>query len=107
MGFMKGRFIGECTRLICDIIEKCDESNISGVLILLDFEKAFDSVEWKFIRKSLEFLGFGPSIIHWFETFYHNSESCVLSNGHLSKRFRIERGVVKIPFIPLFIYFVS
>jgi hypothetical protein len=26
MGFMKGRFIGECTRLICDIIEKCDEN---------------------------------------------------------------------------------
>jgi hypothetical protein len=43
MGFMKERFIGECTRLICDIIEKCDESNIPGVLILLDFEKAFDN----------------------------------------------------------------
>jgi hypothetical protein len=39
MGFMKGRFIGECTRLICDIIEKCDENNIPGVLILLDFGK--------------------------------------------------------------------
>jgi hypothetical protein len=39
MGFMKGRFIGECTRLINDIIEKCDENNIPGVLILLDFEK--------------------------------------------------------------------
>ena len=51
MGFMNGRFIGECTRLICDIIEKCDENNIPGVLILLDFEKAFDSVEWNFIRK--------------------------------------------------------
>jgi hypothetical protein len=37
-------------------------------------------------------LGFAPSIIHWFEAFYHNSESCVLNNGHLSKRFRIERG---------------
>ena len=58
----------------------------------MDFEKAFDSVKWNFIRKSLEFLGFGPSIIHWFETFYHNSESCVLNNGHLSKRFEIERG---------------
>ena len=92
IGFMKGRFIGECTRLICDIIEKCDESNIPGVLILLDFEKAFDSVEWNFIRKSLELLGFGPSVFHWFDTFYHNSESCVLNNGHLSKRFKIERG---------------
>ena len=47
MGFMKGRFIGECTRLICDIIEKCDENNIPGVLILLDFEKSlrFSRVE--------------------------------------------------------------
>jgi hypothetical protein len=72
MGFMKERFIGECTRLICDIIEKCDESNIPGVLILLDFEKAFDSVEWNFICKSLEFLGFGPSII-----LIKNSESSI------------------------------
>jgi hypothetical protein len=39
MGFMKGRFIDECTRLICDFFEKCDESNIAGVLILLDFAK--------------------------------------------------------------------
>jgi hypothetical protein len=105
MGFMKGRFIGECTRLICDIIEKCDESNISGALILLDFEKAFDSVEWNFIRKSLAFLGFGPSIIHWFEAFYHNSESCVLNNGHLSKRCRIERGTVKGTLYPLIYLF--
>jgi hypothetical protein len=42
---------------MCDIIEKCDECNIPGDLILLDFEKAFDSVEWNFIRKSLEFWG--------------------------------------------------
>ena len=42
--------------------------------------------------QTLEFLGFDPSIIHWFETFYHNSESCVLNNGHLSKRFKIVRG---------------
>jgi hypothetical protein len=107
MGFMNGRFIGECTRLICDIIEKCDENNIPGVLILLDFEKAFDSVEWNFIRKSLEFLGFGPSIIHCFETFYHNSESCVLNNGHLSKRFKIERGDRQIAPLSPYLFILS
>ena len=107
MGFMKGRFIGECTRLICDIIEKCNESNISCVLILLDFEKAFDSVEWNFIRKfkSLAFLGFGPSIIHSFETFYHNSESCALNNGHLSTRFKIESGDRQVTLYPLMYLF--
>ena len=33
-GFMKGRFIGECSRLICDLIDKCDEAEIPGLLIL-------------------------------------------------------------------------
>ena len=59
-GFMKGRYIGECSRLICDLIDKCNEAEI---LILLDFEKAFDSIEWPFICKSLQFFGFGESII--------------------------------------------
>jgi hypothetical protein len=50
-------------------------------------------------------LGFGPSIIHWFETFFHNSESCVLNNEHLSKRFKIERGGRQKPLYPLIYLF--
>ena len=64
MGFMKGRYIGECTKLIYDLIEKCDENEILGLLMPLDFEKAFYFVELNFINKSLEFIGFCPSIIH-------------------------------------------
>jgi hypothetical protein len=43
-GFLKGRSIGECTRLIFDLIEKMEEDDIPGLLVLLDFEKAFDTV---------------------------------------------------------------
>ena len=38
-GFMKGRCIGECKRLICDQIDKCDENEIPYLLIVLDLEK--------------------------------------------------------------------
>ena len=92
-GFIKGRYIGECTRLICDLIEKCEENEIPGLLILLDFEKAFDSLEWDFIKQALQFFGFGSSILQWVSTFYSSSESCVLNNGHFSERFYITRGV--------------
>jgi hypothetical protein len=40
VGFMKGRYIGECTRLVCDLIDRCEDVEIPGLLILLDFEKA-------------------------------------------------------------------
>ena len=59
-GFMKGRFIGENVRLI-DCIQYAAEKNIPGLLLFIDFEKAFDSLEWSFIVKSLHFFGFGPS----------------------------------------------
>ena len=36
-----------------------ESKNINGLLMLIDFEKAFDSISWKFMYKTLEFLGFG------------------------------------------------
>jgi hypothetical protein len=52
-GFFKGRYIGECIRLIYDLIDKLEEDDIPGLLLLIDFEKAFDTVEWSFIEKKL------------------------------------------------------
>lgn len=54
-GFLQGRSIGENTRFIHDLIERLNVDNKSGKLILLNFEKAFDSLEWNFIVKTLAF----------------------------------------------------
>ena len=35
---------------------------MSSLLLFLDFEKAFDAVEWSFIWKTLDSFNFGPSI---------------------------------------------
>ena len=89
-GFIKGRYIGDCNRLVFDLIEKTKRENIPGLLVLLDFEKAFDSLEWNFIESTLTFFGFGESIIQWFKTFYKDISSYILYNGHLvmSLKFR-------------------
>ena len=42
-GFIKGRYIGENIRLIIDIMEYTKAHNIPGILVSLDFRKAFDS----------------------------------------------------------------
>ena len=91
-GFIKGRYIGENTRLIYDIMHYPETHNIPGLLVLVDFEKAFDSLSWSFIEKALEIFNFRSSIQSRIKTFYNNSISCVLQNGYLSESFKLERG---------------
>ena len=49
-GFVKDRFIGENIRLIDSVMKFTASRNIPGLLLFLDFEKAFNSLEWAFIR---------------------------------------------------------
>ena len=42
-----------------DLIERAEEENVPGILLLLDFEMAFDTVEWSFLLKTLDCFGFG------------------------------------------------
>ena len=52
-GFMKDRFIGQNVRLLSDLMEYTDVKKISAIFLFIDFEKAFDSIEWNFIKRSL------------------------------------------------------
>ena len=92
-GFMKGRYIGQNIRLINDIMEQTELQGIPGILLLLDFRKAFDTIEWGFIQQTLKLFNFGPCLRHWVKTLYTNSESTVLHNGFTTDFFKLSRGV--------------
>ena len=92
-GFLSRRYIGENIRTLYDLLSHTEKNNIPALLLLIDFEKAFDSVVWLFIHKVLNFFNFGDSIKKWFLTFYKkNAKSCVIVNGHISSWFHLGRG---------------
>ena len=91
-GFLKGRFIGENTRIVYDLIQYLNRNKKSGLLLLIDFEKAFDSINWKYLERALEHYNFGPMFIRWWKTIYKDSKSCVINNGHFSEFFQLGRG---------------
>jgi len=92
-GFIKGRYIGQNIRLTNNILEQTTNQNIPGILIQLDFKKAFDTIEWEFIQKTLAFYNFGDSIQQWISTLYTNPESSVMSNGFCTNPFQLSRCV--------------
>ena len=92
-GFLKGRFIGENIRLFIDIQNYCKVHNIHGLALCIDFEKAFDTVEWPFIYKCLRSFGFCEHFVRWVQLLYVDIEGCVINNGYSSNTFNIYRGV--------------
>ena len=91
-GFIKGRYIGDNVRLIYDIINHVTTHNKPGILLCLDFEKAFDSLDWGFMFQVLSFFGFKQDILNWISVFYNDIKSTVLVNGNISDWFPILRG---------------
>ena len=53
--YLKVRYMGTNIRLVGDIIDYYDMMNKSWILLMLDFQKAFDSVQWDFIITALKF----------------------------------------------------
>ena len=77
-GFIQGRNISECTREIYDYIYEYEEKNIPGLILLIDFEKAFDSIAWDFVHLVLDKFGFAENLIKLFQ---QDTNSRVAHNG--------------------------
>lgn len=92
-GFLRNRFIGENIRFVLDLIEYTSTHNIPGFLFFIDFEKAFDTLDWNFIHRTLHYFQFGDQFKTWVQTFYTGLSSCVFNNGHSTGYFDVKRGV--------------
>ena len=91
-GFVQNRFIGENIRLIHDIMTECEIQNTQGILTLVDFEKAFDTLDWKFIQKVFELSNYGEKILSWIKILQEGSKSLISQNGFFSEPIYLERG---------------
>ena len=92
-GFMKGRNIGHNVRLILDIIQYTEVNNIPGSILLIDIQKAFDSVSHQFLFQTLKQFNFGQTFIDSIKTLYSSRFSYVMNNGFLSGSISMKRGI--------------
>ena len=76
-----------------DVIELYDKLDKEGILMMLDFSKAFDCLEWNFLYAVLEQFNFGNTFIHWIRTLYDDPITCIKNNGYLSRNISIQRGI--------------
>ena len=91
-GFVAGRHIAENIREASDIINHSLNKKIAVVLILVDFSKAFDRVEYNPLYAVFEYFGFGPIIIQWLRMLFTDIELSTVNDGSNSPWFTPTRG---------------
>lgn len=65
-GFVKGRSITDNVLLYHELVQGYDRKNISPRMVIkADLKKAYDSVNWEFLRQLLHQLGFPKTFLNW------------------------------------------
>ena len=91
-GFVRGRFIGEAIRSTYDTLEWAKKNKKKGLILLIDFFKAFDCINFKFIIKTLRYFGFKENIIKWISIILKDFSASVNHAGNISMIFDILSG---------------
>ena len=55
----------------------------TGLLLLIDFRKAYDSISFKFIVNTLLYFGFGNNYIKWINILLNNFKACINHAGNI------------------------
>ncbi|KAG8080917.1 hypothetical protein GUJ93_ZPchr0007g5624 [Zizania palustris] len=72
---------------------RCKVSKQQSLILKLDFEKTFDTVEHSVILLMLQHLGFPSKWVNWTRAVLSSAHSAVLLNGLPGKFFHCKRGV--------------
>lgn len=92
-GFIKGKSIQDCIAWAFEYIHQCKQSKREIVLLKLDFEKAFDTIEHGAILQVMSAMGFPDEWNVWMSHIFSSTSTTVLLNGVPGKFFKCKRGV--------------
>jgi hypothetical protein len=92
-GFVEGRSILDNIFMAQEALGWAEESEQNLVLLFLDFEKAFDRIEWGFLFSALTKLGFSKTWVRWVASLYQAATSAIKINGTLGPDFQLAMSV--------------
>jgi hypothetical protein len=75
--FLPGRYILDGVVVLHETIHELKRRKQNGVILKLDFEKAYDKVNWEFLSQVLRMRGFPTVWCQWMEKVVSKGSVCV------------------------------
>ncbi|XP_028080046.1 uncharacterized protein LOC114281693 [Camellia sinensis] len=91
--FLRGRHIIDGVLIANEVVDLWKRSKKKGLILKLDFEKAYDSVNWEFLYSMMKNFGFGEKWVGWIKTCISTARISVLVNGSPTSEFSPMKGL--------------
>jgi hypothetical protein len=91
--FVQGRQILDGVLIANEVIDEAKRLKREALLLKVDFEKAYDSVDWDFLDFMLDKMHFPIKWRNWIRECISTSWISILVNGSPTKEFKMERGL--------------
>ena len=66
---------------------------LSGMLVTIEIQEAFDSVNNQFLTLALKRHGFSKTFIKRVKTLLNNQDWCIINGGFTTKYFKLDKGI--------------
>lgn len=91
--FIRSRQMSDCILITNEVYSALHSKKCNGVIMKLDFAKAFDTINWKFIYHIMERMNLGERWVSWIKVLFDSSRISVLVNGTPTDEFSPLRGL--------------
>lgn len=85
-GFIKGRQVRENFRKVCNTVNHVHQTKVPTLFVFSDAEKAFDRLQWDFMKEVLVKMDFGPVSLEWIKIIYSKQEAEISLSGYASRK---------------------
>ena len=92
-GFRSGHSCSTALLNVTDSILRALDEGLCTILVLLDYSKAFDTLNHQTLGVILRYIGLDPSAISFFDNYLHNRRQRVVMEGSISEYSLVSRGV--------------
>ncbi|GKA59431.1 putative RNA-directed DNA polymerase [Tanacetum coccineum] len=91
--FIKDRFILDGVLLVNKVVDFIKKLKNSCFIFKVDFEKAYDCVNWEFLYEVMSQMGFERKWCGWIRECLETATYSILVNGTPTKEFVLQRGI--------------
>jgi hypothetical protein len=103
--FLSGRNIMDGAIILHETMHELHRKKLDGVILKLDFEKAYDKVNWTFLQQILRMKGFSPLWCKWIDQIVRGGSVGIKVNDDIGHFFSLRRDCGRG--IPCHLFFLT